>query len=298
MKLSDLPVVLLEQKSLSVQRKQTANVGLIAKARLLAFKAYRDEPSFERGLREALGKLIAMDDESPKLMVVSAHGKPLTGTHLESDTGDVINWHFFESHFKVLPKHLIVFLSACFGAYPSSLAWQAKSDNKPILVGPMVNIQMKHANEFQDALLNAMCASADLESSIQAAVDHFNKRHFQYYQERTVLRLIRSNGVCHPRMDGTQLAADGYDKKRFYIRGFKHVTQENLLLDSGPEDANLLWDGWREVLAGISEVSHLDDREVRDLPKKSFDVPFQEKPRTFRNLAIPLILALRQVRPK
>jgi hypothetical protein len=176
---------------------------------------------FVKGLREAITALHQLDDAIPKALIISTHGKALTGTRLDTVTGSVDLWEY-KDYFGVLPNNLVVYVNACWGGYPSPAAAIQSGTRVPPVVGPMVNIYPQLADAFQSALLDLLDAGMPSDRALYRLVRHYNSdamlRDEHYGGMDWLFGLWSRSRVFHPaEAAGNQLAAPVADNGRFEV---------------------------------------------------------------------------------
>jgi len=218
--MTDYAVV--EQAAIALNKKQSASKQSKHTHRLIHEVAYVDESDFGSAMERAIRAIFSLPDERPKALILSAHGIPLTGTNLEASSGKEINlWHY-SNHFTALPANLVVYVSACFGGYPSMGAIQ-RGYHTPYVVGPLVDIRFEHANEFQLALLDLMEDSGASRRTLYRLIRRFNsddKLRAQCYGRRQLFGMHDVFGNFFPRSAIGQLAAPVESEKRFTVVDF------------------------------------------------------------------------------
>lgn len=184
---------------------------------------YASGEVFGRALATAIETLCSLAPEEPKVLILSAHGIPLTGTNLYTESDEQINlWRYAEC-FSRLPPNLVVYVSACFGAYPSAAAIQSGKRNIPYVVGPLVDIVFNYANKFQQELLDLVGAAPLSRRKLFHLIHSRNKdtkrRNLEYGGRRWLFGMYDTCGNFFPRgAIGGQLAAPVEEKMTFVIR--------------------------------------------------------------------------------
>ena len=164
-------------------------------------------------------QLLCEPPEIQKVLIISAHGEPLTGTLLASRSGpsdeeELIDLWEYNDHFKVAPPNLTVFLSSCWGAYfEIARGIQKNARPCPVVIGPLVNVQFPHAQELQACLLRALDGIqldatalanrygdlAGIRRSLAPVFKKFNSRRYRSaYHQRHVLGIHFAEGDFHP----------------------------------------------------------------------------------------------------
>ncbi len=166
---------------------------------------FSNNHQFSSALRACVSALVSIEDRRPKLLVISAHGVAVTGTELQASNDEAISLWDFPDHFAALPTSIVVFLSACFGAYPSAAAIQQRS--QLFVLGPVVDIAPCDANAFQKHLLDVLEVELSCRSLFRL-VHGYNKALSKSYDNRFVFGFYDQAGHFFPRRAlGSQLAA-------------------------------------------------------------------------------------------
>lgn len=168
---------IIEQSDLTTNKRYLASKAV--PPNWIVYQAtYANSDEFRRVLSCAIENLHRLDDQDPKILIISGHGIPRTGTDIESGDGAQIMFWDYKDYFRVLPPNLVIYLSACFGMYPSSSVLQSDDWNRPYVLGPLVDIKFEHANEFQQELLKIVEAStgAQLNEGLRSLVQRFNDK--------------------------------------------------------------------------------------------------------------------------
>jgi hypothetical protein len=189
---------------------------------MICSEEFEYEHEFGRALMRAVEALHAKElDAAPKLLVISAHGKPRTGTDLEAAGDGQINLWEFRDYFSVLPPNMVIYVSACFGGYPAVAHIQSDKRHTPFIVGPLVDIEIQDANAFQEALLDLMDNGSISRSGLYRLVRRFNKarhRAHRYGRREWLFGMYDTHGFFFPRRSiGAQLAAPVEPKTLFRI---------------------------------------------------------------------------------
>jgi len=168
---------------------------------------FADRMQFSSQLMVCVRDLLRVEGDGPRLLVISAHGIPLTGTDLQASEGESIDLWVHADLFAGLPSSVLIYLSACFGAYPSACAIQDRSTDPPCVVGPLVDIQFEHANAMQNKLLDLLDAGSSLRSLIRLIATQNNKLRLSYDGRETFGMYDRKKRFYPGRTAGAQLAA-------------------------------------------------------------------------------------------
>lgn len=195
----------IEQSTLARSPLTAAGVSRQSGHKCVFTGNFSNSAEFSSTLMAGVRALVAIADDRHKLLVISAHGVPVTGTDLQASDEEAINLWDFADHFAALPNSTVVFLSACFGAYPSAEAIQQRS---PLFVlGPLVDIMPGDANAFQEDLLNELAGDLSCRSLLRIVRRH-NVVLGKSYHDRSVFGLYDLAGHFFPRRAvGSQLAA-------------------------------------------------------------------------------------------
>lgn len=180
----------------------------------LHVRHFDDQASFESGLREAFTRMHALSlNVSPgapaptrdpqHILVISAHGKMGTGTELTT-LKDRINAHLVDQRlFKLAPRNLVVLLSACWGAYPGFVeTFRRGPAQPPTIIGAIVNVHPRHANELQKRIVSSLCCSGHNEASLALIVREANKRLRPRYDGAAPFRITLGSGRRYPKRAG------------------------------------------------------------------------------------------------
>ena len=221
---------------------------------LVAECTFHDNASFESGLRACMSKFLVEDADTIKMLVISAHGDEETGwlKATDDDEGELVSLERFASYFKTAPINLIVYLRACFGGYPDMQALQCDPQNKPIVVGPLVEIEVPHASDFQKLVLAKLGQGLGALEAVKEAVDQFNRPdgHGTKYSGMFVYGMCDGAGDFHPiEAQGAQLRAVVEPYRTFEIIDF---------VPPGPPaqaiKVRLRTEGGEECLAGVGPL--------------------------------------------
>lgn len=184
-------------------------------------KTFWTTSQFAKALRDAIAALHRLDDATPKVLIVSTHGEELTGTRFSTGIESVDLWECKDC-FGVLPKNLVVYLSACWGGYPSAAAAIQSGTRVPPVVGPLVNTYVSLADVFQTALLDLLNAGMPSTSALDSLISRSNNnealRREHYGNLPALFGMWDVTGAFHPNAAaGEQLAAPVNDDARFKL---------------------------------------------------------------------------------
>lgn len=210
---------LIEQAELSRSTTQRASRGILSSYKKVHSGSFDGKIEFRLQLQAAMRALLCEPVEIQKVLIISAHGEPLTGTLLTSRSGpseeeELIDLWEYNDHFKVAPPNLTVFLSSCWGAYfEIARGIQQNARPCPVVIGPLVNVQFSHAQEMQACLLRALDGIqatetapantygelANMRKALAPVFKKFNSRGYRSaYHQRYVLGIHLSEGDFHP----------------------------------------------------------------------------------------------------
>lgn len=241
----------------------------------VVFKAtYASGKDFGCVLAAAIKKLHGLTIDQPKVLILSAHGIPLTGTNLAAANDEQINLWKYAEYFSCLPPNLVVYVSACFGLFPSAAVIQSDKRNIPYVIGPIVDIVFEHANNFQQDLLDAVGAGHLSRRTLFHLIRRRNKdielRNLQYGGRRWLFGMYDTSGYFFPRgAIGGQLAAPVEQRMTFIIRELICRGDERAAVACIVEDeqGNLLH-------ANLGPLLHLAPN-VEELRGKRFSARYQ-----------------------
>ncbi|MBN3783253.1 hypothetical protein G3O06_37895 [Burkholderia sp. Ac-20345] len=246
---------------------------------------------FGDALRDAIAVLHELDDAMPKVLIISTHGKGLTGTHLDTGTGTVDLWEY-KDYFGVLPNNLVVYLSACWGGYPTTAGAIQSGARVPPVVGPLVDIIVSHANDFQTELLDLLNTGMPTVDALNGLIGRYNDdetlRHDDYGDRRWLFGIWDGSGAFYPEAaPGAQLAAEVVDDGSFRLleivrdvesgeaiacvvkdqTGKKFQANMAPILDFAGEDPASLIGAWIDAPYQVaSDLSNPNDVGITGLP--------------------------------
>lgn len=204
-----------------VQHSHFKNDVLPAGHDLKFTQTFGTKSQFGDALHGAIAALLPLDDAMPKVLIISTHGEELTGTRLDTGTGTVDLWEY-KDHFSVLPKNLIVYLSACWGGYPTTAGAIQSGARVPPVIGPLVDVIVSHANAFQAELLDLLNSGMPTTDALGRLIDRYNDdktlRRDDYGDRRWLFGMWDCAGNFHPgAAAGAQLAAAVVDDERLKL---------------------------------------------------------------------------------
>lgn len=213
--------VIVEHEHVSEKKQELAIRGVPPEISPVVLN-YVNRETFAQAIAQAIATLRDGAEQEPKVLIISGHGVPLTGTDIDSDgvrANDIRLWTF-DQLFSDLPPNLFIYMSACFGAYPAATALQSDDEHTPYVLGPGVDIRFEHANLFQREFLQLIAAGAGLPSAaeLRGLVDKFNAnqnlRNMQYGGREFLFVMYEKDGSVYPEgFTGNQLAAPTKPKK-------------------------------------------------------------------------------------
>ncbi|WP_186151999.1 hypothetical protein [Burkholderia gladioli] len=257
-----------------IQHPQFENDPLSAGHELKFKRTFRTTSEFGQALREAITELHKLNDATPKLLILSTHGEGLTGTSLDTGT-ESVDLRTYQDYFGVLPNNLVVYLSACWGSYPSTAGAIQSGSRVPPVVGPHVDIIVDHANAFQTALLDLMDGGVPSTEVLNGLLNRFNEdatlRRNDYGNRRCIFGMWDSSGTFHPpEAPGAQLAAPVHEDGHFELIDL--VRHD----DSGDVIACIVINHVGEQYqANIGPILAAFNRDVASLVGESFDALYQ-----------------------
>lgn len=161
--------------------------------------SFYDEKSFSCSILSIVGKMLSSNSDAINLLIISAHGLDETGTNIALEDGTSINLRYLSGFFKVLPNHLVIYLSICKGAYPGAFIGFCQGyEPKPIVVSPVVSICPNDANDFQHMLIDTMTIKSDNEDEIFKQVVLFNSKVKNSYSHDYTMGMFKRNGEWFP----------------------------------------------------------------------------------------------------
>lgn len=205
----------------------------------------------------------ALKDEGLRhVLVISGHGKEKTGTAIDLPTPKrSLNMHLVDVRlFEIRPQSLVVFLSACWGAYPGLADAFRHGDHspRPTVVGPLVPVHPRHANELQKAIVQQLCNRGYDEAALACLVRQANRELRARYRCAPFRIILRSGAMC-PSQGKGGLAS------RLILRSHLVVAIHRALNPSGVEYAVLLGaDGyyWIAPFHQVAPAKRVGDKVV------------------------------------
>ncbi|CAN7310383.1 hypothetical protein LJR034_001496 [Caballeronia sp. LjRoot34] len=219
---------IIEQANIRRDGAQSKIFGIDAAGHECLYKQiYRSGKAFDQCIAEACAALSRIPENSPKVLVISAHGHELSGDleipgrKVDGDEQSISLWLHSEV-FRSLPKHTVVHLSTCFGAYPNAMAIQKSAHYAPPIIGPLVDITFDDALALHSALLDHLDARGIGDAELCEFVEQMQGKFSicQTYRGRFVIGLIDRYGNQHPKEAvGAQLAAKVEDSRISFSAG-------------------------------------------------------------------------------
>jgi hypothetical protein len=206
-----IKLVVIEQKDVARNSSETAFKRKPKNCDTIYHGEFIGKNEFEKILLEGMSEFFKCCDTDIKLLIISAHGIELTSTQLDAGTGNFepIDWYNLSQYFEVVPDNLTIFFNVCFGLYPSSWQLQKTKANKPILIGPLVDIKIKLVNQIQNDLIKHLLTNGNNESNTLKLIDKYNTSGYaSAYANRVVLGCLKSNGTIYPDNWAGQLCAE------------------------------------------------------------------------------------------
>ncbi|MEX3973786.1 hypothetical protein [Paraburkholderia caribensis] len=160
--------------------------------------------------------------DEPKALILSTHGYRLTGTSFKALDSPINLWDFRHA-FGVLPPNLVVYLSACWGAYPGAIAPIQAGTTPPYVVGPLVDIYPYDANELENGLLDLLASGPATLRGLYRLIRRYNEdtemRREDYGSRRWLFGMQDQEGNFFPRPAiGNQLATRTEEPDEFVVR--------------------------------------------------------------------------------
>lgn len=193
---------------------------------------FHDARSLERCVFDAIGRMhqpvpgtawsvianVEADADAPRhLLVISSHGRERTGTELSAKS-ESINAHLIDQRlFQIRPENLVVFLSACWGAYPSFVQAARSGDWRvPTVIGAIVPIHPRDANMLQKQIVRVLCETGHSEAALMCLVRKTNRRLRGRYPADP-FRIVLRSGKSYPREGSAGLAAPILRVREFMV---------------------------------------------------------------------------------
>jgi hypothetical protein len=222
---------IVERKDIAISKTNLASKA-IPRQWVAECKKFDNKKEFDRALLSAIQWLHRRADDELKVLIISTHGIPLTGTELDVGSGENVKLWDYRNHFAVLPPNLVIYVSACFGLFPSSEYLQSDGQNRPYVLGPLVDITFAHANQFQQQLLQLLMTGAELASSeaLHELLSRFNNdknlRDMHYGGRECLFAMWDKDGnFFPPESQGNQLAAPAKGKTTVIARKLLYTTE-------------------------------------------------------------------------
>lgn len=136
---------------------------------------FTDLRTLEDALAKAFEAIAQTSSQTSHLLILSAHGVERTGTALSVGHMQIDPW--MAAHcFKALPENVIVFLSACWGAYPGPVgAIRRYPKNQPVIVGPVVQINKSQNEKLLRSLVEAIeTADGPVDDAVWRVAQDYN----------------------------------------------------------------------------------------------------------------------------
>jgi len=223
-----LSIYLLEVAEISGTKLSCLTTRLRDKGRknhlLLHNGKFKDEHEFQQELLKIFKKIFNNSNEQKPqdqihLLIISAHGKPRTGTELCISGEKSFDLTQYSDYFKIFPDNMFVYISACWGAYPLIIeAIRSKSDNPPILIGPLIPIDQSQNIQIQNSIIDCLCCGdCNYEKSLIQVVESLNKSKYLSYYDQLAVRIVTKNGNMIPGSEAVSLSAKVEERKKYLI---------------------------------------------------------------------------------
>lgn len=149
------------------------------------------------------------------LLVLSAHGVDRTGTALRLQDSNLSAHLIPMGLLQVRPANLVVFLSACWGAFPAYVDYvRIGGYHPPTVLGAIVAVHPRHANELQKRIVQSLCQHGHDEARLALLVRDANRALRDRYPVGP-FRIVLRNGRRYPKRAG--LAATELRTRKFLI---------------------------------------------------------------------------------
>lgn len=203
---------------------------------------YWHKSEFAKALWAAIMALHALDDDQTKVLILSAHGRRLTGTMLEA-ADLAIDLSEFAHMFGVLPANLVVYVSACWGGYPAALGVIQSGIRHPYVLGPLVDIHEGDADYMERELLDLLDAEPPSRRGLYKLVRFYNDWHEvrqdHYGSRRWLFGMADTSRHFFPRRaPGNQLGTSVADEEEtFVVRRLLYANGSRVPVSCEVEDA-------------------------------------------------------------
>ncbi|HPC43034.1 MAG TPA: hypothetical protein PLD91_19115 [Spirochaetota bacterium] len=162
------------------------------------YEQFVDEKDFQSKLFKIVAHMLKSNHDNINLLIISAHGIGNTGTNLWTSNNS-INLRNYQEYFRVLPKHMVVYMRSCESAFPGTFwAFYEKSDNKPLLVGPIVPIGASDANVLEEIIIETIRDSSDNENILHDKIIAHNSLLQNKYGKQYSIGMFFRSGIWYP----------------------------------------------------------------------------------------------------
>ena len=183
----DLVIAIVEDESIKNEAVHARTERLVRGplAEVTGYFPFSSNDSFRTSVVRAVEHLASVPADPRRLLIISAHGEPETGTHLAVGNADeqiVLAEH--EGLFAFPFRDLIIFVSACWGGYAANvdLICKASRSAPPFLVGPVVPIRDKHCVLLQNAIIDTLMKAEDPVAALPSCLEKLNEDYRSHYQ--------------------------------------------------------------------------------------------------------------------
>lgn len=222
---------------------------------------FNSQESLVQAVHAAFTQMLRAEDGARHILVLSAHGKEMTGTHIEVSKNTHIRLDAHADLFAIRPRGLVTLVSACWSGYPSVLqALRAgEGTEATLIVASLVNIHPDDINAVQADVIAAMVREEQYDEVIERIVVGHDAKLRQKHAE-PVLRIVRRDGTMVPAAGEAGLAAPMED-----LASYRVVALHRLPAPNGEPPGNAILqapDGtyWRAAVPTICDAD--SDAEV------------------------------------
>jgi len=201
-------------------------------------------------------------EERIHLLIISAHGVPYTGTNLEVSSGKSIDLSLYKEYFRVLPKDLVIYVSACWGGYPSVIQGICgNADNPPILIAPLIPIEQHQNIKIQNSIIDCLLNHSDYEEQLIQTIKRLNEKLKKSYYEQPIVRIVTKNGEQIPGLEAAFLAAKIEEYKKYLVVALQDIFPgcPNDFLQFILYDGASLWMILKYELSSFNDIFEIED---------------------------------------
>lgn len=155
------------------------------------------------------GSVLICSEEKRRLLIVSCHGEPETGTDLVIGvSGESISLDEYRDVIDfALVSNLTVLLSACFGGYADNVQQIASCSAAapPFVIGPLVSVIAKHAKQLQNEIIDQLDAGAS-DDKLAETLDSLDRKYSVHYHTDHWIQYLKRSGEYIPPPESAGLA--------------------------------------------------------------------------------------------